>query len=45
MFVFKYFPGLESIYLKFKYFQEAWETLAHKLINIEQLQISHFQTL
>ncbi len=25
MFVFKYFPGLESICLKFKYFQEAWE--------------------
>ncbi len=25
MFVFKYFPGLESICLKSKYFQEAWE--------------------
>ncbi len=25
MFVFKYFPGLESICLKFKHFQEAWE--------------------
>ncbi len=25
MFVFKYFPGLESICLKFKYFQEVWE--------------------
>ncbi len=41
MFVFMYFPGLESICLKFKYFQEAWEPW--QSAEVQPSQVSHIR--